>query len=76
MENHKLSRSQIEWLIDEFILNRKYREICRLRFIDKLTYEKLAEEVDMSARHVRRITFSCKQTLLEHIDEVPLRTAM
>lgn len=70
MEN--LSRTQIEWLIDEFILNKKYREICHLRFVDKLTYERLAEEVDMSARHVRRITFECKQVLIKHINELPL----
>ena len=73
MENYDLSKTQIEWLIEEFIFDKVHREICRFRFIDGMTYDELSYAVGMSARHVRRITFDCKQKLIKHIKEVPLR---
>lgn len=76
MELYELSRTQIEWLIHEYIHDRRDRDICHLRFIDGLTYEKLAEEVGMSARQVRRIIFRCKQVFAERMNDVPLRSVM
>ena len=40
-------RSELEHLIDEWILNERYRVIIKRRLLDGVTYERLAEEVDM-----------------------------
>lgn len=62
-----LSNSQIEYLIDEWCHNQKYREILKLRFIDGLTFEALAEEVDMSVRQIKNIVYKQGDKVLYHI---------
>lgn len=51
------TNSQITALIDEHIHNIKHRRILKLRFVDGLTYEKIAEdaEVDLTPRRVASI---------------------
>lgn len=62
-----LSNSQIEHLIDEWCHNQKYREILKLRFIDGLTFEVIAEEVDMSVRQIKNIVYKQGDKVLYHI---------
>lgn len=50
-----LSNTQIEYLIDEWIHNRKYREVAKSRFLDGLTYEKLSEVHDLSVTQTKTI---------------------
>lgn len=52
-----LSRSEIEWLIDEWVLNERNRKILKRRLIDGVTYERLAEEFDLSVRQVKNIVY-------------------
>ena len=54
-------------LIDEHIHNVKYRTILRLRYIDGLTYEKIAEEVDMSPQQVKTIVYKAQEKLLKYL---------
>ena len=49
------TNSEIERRIAETIHNAKYREIMRMRFIDGLTYERIAEAVEMSPRQIKNI---------------------
>lgn len=44
----ELPRSEYEKLIDEWILNERDRKIMKRRLLDAITYERLAEEFDMS----------------------------
>ena len=62
-----LSNSQIEHLIDEWCHNQKYREILKLRFIHGMTFEALAEEVDMSVRQIKNIVYKQGDKVLYHI---------
>ena len=62
-----LSNSQIEHLIDEWCHNQKYREILKLRFIHGMTFEAIAEEVDMSARQIKNIVYKQGDKVLYHI---------
>ena len=66
-----LSSSQISFLIDEWILDEKYRLICRLKFIDNLTYEKIGEDerVDLTDRQVRNIIRKCSGIIQRHIED-------
>ena len=49
------TNSEIEQRIAEHIHNQKYRDIMRMRLVDGLTYEKIAELVEMSAVQIKRI---------------------
>lgn len=50
-----LSRTEIEKLIDEWILSEKYRKLMKRRLIDGVCIEPLSEEFSMSPRQVQRI---------------------
>ena len=55
MENYDLSRSEWENLIDEWIVGRnaeRNRQILKRRLLDGITYERLAEEFDMSTQNM------------------------
>lgn len=62
-----LSRSQIEALIDEWILNERDRKILKRRLIDGICFEPLAEEFDLSERQVKNIVYKGEQKLIKHI---------
>lgn len=56
----RYSRSELDKLIDEWILGRnaeRDRKILRRRLFDGITYERLAEEFDLSVRQVKNIVY-------------------
>lgn len=56
MKNYiKLTNSEISERIAEHIHSQRDRDIMRLRLIDGLTYEKIAEAVQLSPRHIRAL---------------------
>ena len=57
MGNVPISRSEMQSLIEDLCIKPKYRDILKLRFLDCLTYEEIAEQVDMSDRQVKRIVY-------------------
>lgn len=50
-----LSRTEIEKLIDEWVLSERDRELMKRRLIDGICIEPLSEEFAMSPRQVHRI---------------------
>ena len=65
--NFELSRSEIEFLIDEWILNKRDREILKRRLIDGICYEPLAEEFNLSVRQVKNIVHKSEIRIFKHI---------
>ena len=63
---HGLSRSQIIFLTDEWILNARDRQIVKRRLIDGITYEELAEEFHLSAQRVKEIVGKALTVILAH----------
>lgn len=57
MENELFEKPRSEWerIIDEWIFNERDRKILKRRLLDGITYERLAEEFDMSDRQIRTI---------------------
>lgn len=51
----ELPNSEIERLISEYIHSERDRKIMRLRLVDGLTYERIAEIVEMSPRYIRAL---------------------
>lgn len=60
-------RSEIERLIDEWIFNERDRKILKRRLLDGCCYEPLAEEFDLSVRHVKSIVYKAQERLYKHI---------
>ena len=54
---YDLSNSEIRKLIEEWIHNERDRNILKRRLLDGITYEKLAEEFDMSVRQIKNIVY-------------------
>lgn len=63
----ELSRSEMEHLIDEWILNERNRKIPKRRLIDHVCFEPLAEEFDLSVRQVKNIVYRSQEKLFFHI---------
>jgi len=66
----QVSRSQLENLIDEWIIGRnaeRDRKILKRRLVDGLTYEQLAEEFDMSVRQIANIIYRRQDVLFRHM---------
>ena len=60
------TNSQIKALIDEYIHSLRNRAIMTARLIDGLTFEQIAELVEMSPRQVRTIVHRHEHTLFKH----------
>lgn len=61
------SNSQIREVIAEWIHDERNRRILERRLIDGLTFERLAEEFDMSDRQMRRIVLKLQEQLFKHL---------
>jgi DNA-directed RNA polymerase sigma subunit (sigma70/sigma32) len=62
-----ISRSELAYLIDEWIFNERDRNILKRRLLDGITYEKLAEEFDMSVRQIQYIVPKQLQKVIKHM---------
>ena len=63
----ELSRSQIEHLIDEWILSERDRAILKRRMIDGIYFDVLAEEFDLSVRQIKKIVYKGQDKIYRHI---------
>ena len=61
------SNSQIREIIGEWIHSERDRRLLERRLIDGMTFERLAEEFDMSDRQVRRIVYKLQEQLFKHL---------
>ena len=63
-----LSRTEIEHLIDEWVLNERDRKILRRRLVDGICYEPLAEEFDLSVRQIKNIVYKGEEKIFAHVE--------
>ncbi len=64
-----ISRSELESLIDEWIIGRnaeRDRKILKRRLLDGLTYDRLSEEFDLSVRQIKNIVYKSEDRLFKH----------
>jgi DNA-directed RNA polymerase specialized sigma24 family protein len=60
-------RSEWERLIDEWVFSERDRRILKLRLLDGLTFEALAEAVGMFVRQVKNIVYRRERQLYKHV---------
>ena len=62
-----MSRTDIEFLIEEWIHKERDRAILKRRLLDGICYEPLAEEFDLSVRQVKNIVYKAEEKLFSKI---------
>ena len=65
MKNY--TNSEIAAAIDEYIHSERDRAILKRRLIDGICFEPLAEEFDLSVRHVQNIVYKCSDKIFRHL---------
>ena len=61
------TNSQIREIIGEYIHSERDRKIMERRLIDGITFERLAEEFDLSVRCMKTIVYRCQVEIFRHI---------
>ena len=67
---NNFSKSEIDVLINEWILGKnaeRDRAIIRRRLFDGITFEKLAEEFDLSIRQTKNIVYKAEEKIFSHL---------
>ena len=68
-----MSRSEIEWLIDEYCFVARDRAILKSRWLDGLTFDEISEKHNISERQAKNIIRTNRERVLSHIDKVALK---
>ena len=66
-ERYNLSRSELQYLIDQWIFNERHRLILDDRLFNGTTYERLAEKYDLSTQQVKNIVYKAMDRLEKHL---------
>ena len=61
------TNSRIREIISEYIHSERDRKILERRLIDGITFERLAEEFDMSVRQMKNIVYKAQERLFKHL---------
>lgn len=61
------TNSRIREIIAEYIHNERDRRVLERRLIDGITFERLAEECELSVSQVKRIVWKGTEILSRHV---------
>lgn len=64
-----ISRTDIENAIEEWIHNKRNREILHDRIIDGMLFDELSEKYNLSIQQTKSIVYKGTQTIYTHIKE-------
>ena len=67
IDRYNLSRSELQYLIDQWIFNERHRIILADRLFNGTTYERLAEKYDLSTQQVKNIFYKAMDRLEKHL---------
>lgn len=62
-----LSRDRLDLLIEQHIFNERDRRVLRRRWFDKIKFEDLAEEFELSVRRTKSIVYAAEKILIKYI---------
>ena len=68
-EAYNLSRSELQYLIDQWIFNERHRLILSDRLFNGTTYERLAEKYGLSTQQVKTIVYKAMDRLERHLQK-------
>ena len=65
--DYPLSRTQWEHLINEYIFSERDRAIVKRKMLDDVTFERLAEEYELSVQRTKVIVGEAKTRLFQYL---------
>lgn len=63
----KYYNDEIEYIIDQVIHSSRNRVILKRKLIDGISFEKIAEEVDLSTKQVKNIVRKSEEDVFIHL---------
>ena len=66
-ERYNLPRSELQYLIDQWIFNERHRLILADRLFNGTTYERLPEKYGLSTQQVKTIVYKAMDRLEKHL---------
>ena len=67
-----VSKTQINAVIDEYIHHERNRNLLKRRLLDSITYERLAEEFDLSVGQTKKICADNVDVIRKNITKIIL----
>ncbi len=67
LDEYDLPRSRWVEIINEWVFDERDRHILIRKLLDGVSFERLAEEVDMSDRQVKNIVYKHLQKIIKHV---------
>lgn len=61
------TNQKIRELIDEYIHSERDRAILKRKLVDGITFERIAEEFQMSDKQIKRIVYKLQEELFRHL---------
>ena len=69
MKFENVSNTELSAIIDNWVKGERDRCIMKRRLIDRICYEPLAEEFDLSVQNIRRIVYKNEGIIFKHLEE-------
>lgn len=66
-ESYNLPRSELQYIIDQWIFNERHRLILADRLFNGTTYDRLAEKYGLSTQQVKTIVYKSMDRLEKHL---------
>ena len=67
IERYNLSRSDLQYLIDQWIFNERNRMILSDRLFNGTTYDRLAEKYGLSTQQVKTIVYKAMDRIEKYL---------
>lgn len=61
------SNYELAEMIDQYVRGERARAMLKRRLIDRVRFERLAEEFDVSTRHCKNIVYKAQEQLFKHL---------
>ena len=66
-ERYNLPRSELQYIIDQWIFNERHRLILADRLFNGTTYERIAEKYGLSTQQIKTIVYKEMDRLEKHL---------
>lgn len=68
-----ISNSDLEHIINEWIHNDVHKDVLKRRYINGLTFEKIAEEMDLSTASVKKIIYKSEPIITKYSHKIIIK---
>lgn len=69
IERYRKDRYELEDIIDRWVFDEATRGILKRKLLDGISYERIAEEFDVSTKTVQNKFYKGMQAVIQHMDE-------